>query len=71
MVEDAVERMPRVIQAARMLREVRQARLAFLWNWAQDQAEQTQATPRLVDLLPPDDEKRDWTHLYDGSVLDD
>ncbi len=71
-VESAVERMPRVIHTAQALRLVRRAQMDFLLNWTRDLTQNNPQTDRLADLGPMDDaEKRDWRHLYDGSVLDD
>lgn len=72
MVVDPQERMPRVIHTAQQLRLVRRAQLDFLMNWTMQQATETAGHRRLLDLAPPpEDEKHDWQHLYDGSVLDD
>lgn len=71
-VDSALERMPRVIHTAQALRLVRRAQVDFLLNWTRDQAEQKPVTTRLANLGPIDEtDKRDWRHLYDGSVLDD
>ena len=72
MVVDTQERMPRVIQTAEALRMVRRAQIDFLMNWTLEQANAPAGPRRLARLAPPpEDEKHDWNHLYDGSVLDD
>ena len=63
-----------MIHTAQALREVRRANIDFLLNWHRDQAAAIErVNPRLADLGPfdGDTDKRDWRHLYDGSVLDD
>lgn len=72
MVVNVEERMTRVIKTAQALQNVRRAQIDFLLNWTLDQAQQVTLPPRFSDLAPIDDtDKRDWRHLYDGSVLDD
>ena len=71
MVVNPAERMPRVIHTAQALQLVRRAQVDFLLNWTREQAEN--AVPsRFADLGPSEDsDKRNWRHMYDGSVLDD
>ncbi|MDB5328292.1 MAG: hypothetical protein JWM57_3861 [Phycisphaerales bacterium] len=71
MVVNPAERMPRVIHTAQALQLVRRAQVDFLLNWTREQAENA-STSRFQDLGPLENsEKRNWRHLYDGSVLDD
>jgi endo-1,4-beta-D-glucanase Y len=72
MVVNAEERIPRVIKTAQALQLVRRAQIDFLLNWTREQAEQAALPDRLSAFEATENpDKRDWRHLYDGSVLDD
>lgn len=78
MVVEETERMPRVIQTALALRQVRRAQLDFLLNWTRDQAPPAGAALPARLTMPWDrlgridhSDRPDFRHLYDGSVLDD
>lgn len=75
MVVETGESMPKLIETAKALRQVRRMQTQFLLQWSLERARQNRLSD-FADDYPTTDPiadptNRDWRILYRGDVLDD
>ncbi len=75
MVVETGETMPKLIETARTLRQVRRMQTEFLLRWSLQRASQHRLSDPTLDCDPTDPmadpTNRDWRNLYRGDILDD